>query len=164
VGEGLGGAAQIVETQRLLAQRQQLLDVGVDAFSAGQLVDEGLDLAVGNGALEAVDRLAVDEGVDGRDRLHPQLARIGRVGVDVDLDHLHRPLGGAHGLLQRGAERPARAAPGRPEVDDDRLMLRGLDHVGHEGGVRAVLDQVGRVGQGRVGEGHGRVCMGVEGR
>ncbi|MNN30727.1 hypothetical protein D3C81_1443850 [compost metagenome] len=160
MGEGLGRAAEVVERQGFLAQRQQLLDVGVDAGAAGQLVDEGLDLAVGNGALEAVDRLAVDEGVDGRDRLDPQLARIGRVGVDVDLDHLDRALRPAHGLFQGGPEGPARAAPGGPEVDDDRLMFRGLDHVGHEGGVRAVLDQV--VGKLGVGEGHDRVRIRVE--
>ncbi len=42
-----------------------------------------------------------DEGVDRRDRLHAQLAGEARILVDVDLDQLHRALGGADRLFER---------------------------------------------------------------
>ena len=53
-----------------------------------------------------------------------------RVLVDVDLHELDR-LGGRVELLERRLDRLARAAPGRPEVDDDRRA--GLQHLGVEG-------------------------------
>ena len=41
-------------------------------------------------------------------------------------------------LFEHRRERAARAAPGRPEVDDDGSLARALDHVGLEGRLRDV--------------------------
>ena len=71
------------------------VDRCVGALIADQPRDERFDARLGERPHEAVDRLTVDEGVDGGDRLHPQLARIGRVLVDIDLDQFHRAAGGA---------------------------------------------------------------------
>ena len=54
------------------------------------------------------------------------------VGVDVDLDDLHRGAVRSGELLELGGHHAARAAPGRPEVDDDGDV--GLEHFGGEGG------------------------------
>ena len=107
-------------------------------------------------AVVGVDRAAADESEHRRNRLHAQLAGELRVGVDVDLDQLDLALGGQDVLLDRRAELAARAAPGRPEVDDDRGVLRRLDDVGHEAGVGAVLDQVagGGLGLGLADQAH----------
>ena len=63
--------------------------------------------------------------------------------VDVHLDQLDLALGGADGLFEDRRELAARAAPGRPEVDQHRLALRFLDDVLHEGLGRRLLDQIG---------------------
>ena len=62
---------------------EQLGDLfGRSAFAArraagrlDQAIDELLDLALGHRAHEAVDRPAVEEGIDRRDRLDAQLLR-----------------------------------------------------------------------------------------
>jgi len=87
--------------------------------------------------------LALPEGIDGGDRLDAQLGRDALVLVDIDLDHADLALGGGHCGFQHRAKRLARAAPGGPEIDDDRNLAAGLDHVGHETGLGRVLDQVG---------------------
>ena len=66
----------------------------------GDPLDEGLDLAFGQGAHEAVDRLAVLEGDDGRDRLDAELAGDLRMVVDVHLDQPHLAAWRPDGLLQ----------------------------------------------------------------
>ncbi len=60
------------------------------------------------------------------------------------------PLFSSTTFSSSGAERAARPAPGRPEVDDDGRRLRRLDHVGHEGLVGAVDDvrALGSAGRG----------------
>ena len=121
-----------------------LFEAGVAAGHGDQPVDEGLDLGGGLGAHEAVDRLAAHEGEDRRDRLHPELRRDPLVLVDVDLDQPHLALRLGDRLLQRRPQRLARPAPGRPEIDDDGDLVRGLDHVGHERRLGAVLDHVRR--------------------
>ncbi len=100
-----------------------------------QRVDELLDGVLRVGAHEAVDDCAVLDGVHGRDRLH--LERLAQAGVlvDVHLDQHDLAVGLVDDLLDDRPEGLARAAPRRPEVDDDR-DLRGLvDDVGLEGGV-----------------------------
>ncbi len=87
------------------------------------LGDELIDLTRRQRALKAVHRLPLPKGINGRDRLHAQLARIGLVPVNIDLDHLDRTLGLGHRRLERGAKRPAWATPRRPEIDDDRNRL-----------------------------------------
>jgi hypothetical protein len=58
--------------------------------------------------------------------------------VDVDLGELDPADALGDLRLDRRAERPARAAPGGPEVDDDRQLVRALDHVALEGVCRDV--------------------------
>ena len=84
-------------------------------------------LGGGTRAEELGDDRAVLEGLDGRDRLDLELPRDPLVGVGVDLgeDDLALALGG--GLLEDRAQRAARAAPLRPEVDDDGDRLGLLD-------------------------------------
>ena len=60
--------------------------------------------------------------------------------VDVHLDELDLALGGLDGLFQDRGELLARAAPGRPEIDQHRLALGFLDDVFDEGLRRRVLD------------------------
>src|SRR3954454_2811105 len=82
---------------------------------------------------EAGDGHAVAEDRDRRDALDAEaVAELG-VGLDVDLGQLDTPLAlGGLGLDDR-AERPARAAPGGPEVDDDGDLVGALDDVALEG-------------------------------
>ena len=96
---------------------------------AREALDEGLDLALRQGAREAVDRLAVAERVDHRDRLDAQL--LGELGalVDVDLDQPDLAAGGLDHALEDRPELLAGPAPGRPEIDDHRLVARLLDDV-----------------------------------
>ena len=72
-------------------------------------------------------RLAADEGIDRRHRLDAQLLGQLRVLVDVDLDQPDLALGRAHQLLEHRRQLLARAAPGRPEIDQHRHCHRGLD-------------------------------------
>ena len=112
----------------------------------GQAPDERIDLGCWYGALEPIDRLPLPESIDGWNRLNAKLRSNRLVLVDIDLDHTDLAAGLGHRGFQHGAERLARPAPGRPEIDDDRDLAAGLDHVGHEGGLGAVLDQVARGG------------------
>ena len=91
---------------------------------ADQLLDEGLDLALGQRAHEAVDRLALLEGDDGGDRLDAELAGDLRMLVDVHLDQLDLALGALDHLLDHRGQLLAGAAPGRPEIDQHRLRHR----------------------------------------
>ncbi len=63
--------------------------------------------------------------------------------VDIDLDHADGAIGLAHRFFQQRTELLAGAAPRRPEIDDDCGVVRGIDDIGHEGGGRAVLDEIG---------------------
>ena len=66
------------------------------------------------------------------------------------LTSLTLPLAARTTFSRTGRELLARAAPGRPEIDQHRLALRFLDHVLHEGLGRRVLDEtVGGCGRGR---------------
>jgi hypothetical protein len=64
--------------------------------------------------------------------------------IDIHLDQADSALGGAYRLLDDRAQRPAGAAPRRPEIDQHRLATRGLDHVLGEGLGRGVLHQIVR--------------------
>ena len=107
----------------------------------GQPLQEGHDLAFRQRPHEAVGGLAVYEGDDGWNRLNTHLTRDGGVLVDIHLDELHLPFGGAHHLFQDRSELLAGAAPGGPEVDQHRLPLRFFDNVFDKGLRRRVLDQ-----------------------
>src|SRR5205823_12417400 len=99
----------------------RLVDRRGAATPAAQPLDELLDLAFRQGADKAVDRTAVLEGIDRRDRLDAHLLCNLGVLVDVQLDHADRAIGRAHGLFEYRSQLLARAAPRRPEIDDDRL-------------------------------------------
>ena len=115
------GAGVVARLQGLLRHRHRFLDRrGAAALAAADPLDELLDLALRLRADKAVDRPAVLEGVNRRDRLDAHLLRDLRVFVDVELDHAHRAVGGAYRLFEDRAELLARAAPRRPEIDDDR--------------------------------------------
>ena len=87
-------------------------------------VEEALDLRGRQRADELVDDLAVLERLDRRDALDAERLREARVGVRVDLDELDLARARlSTAFSSTGAERAARAAPLRPEVDDDGLLV-----------------------------------------
>src|SRR5262249_10964479 len=108
-----------------------------------------LDLALRHRADKPVDRPPVLEGVNRRDRLDAHLLRDLGVLVNVELDHADRAVGAAHDPFQDRAQLLAGAAPGRPEIDDDRLVERGVDDLGHETSGGYILDGRGRAGTAR---------------
>ncbi len=146
---------QVAGLAGLYGRRQRLGDLGLVAGLADQLLDEFPDLALRNGAHEAVHRLAVLEGDDRRDGLDAELPGHRRMLVDV---HLHQPDLAARlrdDLLQSRLQLLAGAAPGRPEIDEHGLVSRVLDHVGREALGRHVLDRRRRGGgRGRRLTGH----------
>ena len=79
----LEGLAQ----RRLVAGRDQPVDLGRRRDQAGDPLAHG---RLGQGADEAVDDLAVPDGVHRRDGLHLEGRGHPGVGVDVDLDQLDR--------------------------------------------------------------------------
>jgi hypothetical protein len=95
--------------------------------------------STGEGADKPVDWPAVLERVNGRDRLDAHLLRDLGVLVDVELDHPDRAVRRANGLFEDRPELLARAAPRRPEIDDDRRVERAVDDLGHEIGGGDVL-------------------------
>ncbi len=145
LGIDLGGAGRIAFRQYGLGFLQDFRDIRLARrrHALGELVDEGVDLALRHRAHETVGRLAADERDHGRDRLNAHLARNGRMLVDVHLDQLDLALGRANRLFQHRRELTAGAAPGRPEVDQHRLALRFLDDVLDEGLGGRLLDQIG---------------------
>jgi hypothetical protein len=111
--------------QGLLDRRGTLLDPG----RLHQTVDEVLDLAVRQGAHEAVHRPALKEGEDRRDRLDPKLGRQVLVLIDVDLDQAHRTPRGGDRLFNGRAQLLAgpdqigrRAAAGTGRTGTDELF------------------------------------------
>ena len=97
-------------------------------------VEERLDLRLRDRAGEAVDHLTVAERVHGRDALDAELLRERLVAVDVDLREHDLAAPALHRGLEHRAERPARTAPCRPEVDDDGDRPGAFDHRGGEVG------------------------------
>ena len=136
----VGRAGGIALDQSSVGRLEQIFRLAPDAI-LGQPFQEGHDLAFRQRAHEAVGRLAVNESDHGRNRLDAHLARNGGVLVDIHLDELHLALGGAHRLFQDRRELLAGAAPGGPEVDQDRLPFRFLDNVFDKGLRRRVLDR-----------------------
>jgi hypothetical protein len=86
------------------------------------LVQEAADRACRLGTDEAGDRLAVAEDRNGRDALYPVARREGLLGVDVDLGEDELAVALLDLRLDSRAERAAGAAPGSPEVDDNRQL------------------------------------------
>jgi carbonyl reductase 1 len=84
------------------------------------------------------DHPPVAQHQQGRDGLSFEPLRDLRRGIDVHLDQLHLARQVTGELLERGADHPAGAAPGGPEIHDDG-DLGGLGHV-TEGGIVGVGD------------------------
>ena len=122
--------------------RHRRFDFFRHAALAAETVDELLQLAFGQRSHEAIDRLAVDEGKHRGNRLNAHLLGELLVLVDIDLDHADLAVGLLDDFFESWPQLLARAAPRRPEIDDDRLLSRRLDDVPHEIlGIR-FLDQV----------------------
>src|SRR6202035_3187358 len=117
----------------------RLLDRRGATLSTTQALDELLDLALGQGPDKTVDRPAILEGINGRDRLDAHLLRDLRVFVDVELDHPDGAVCGADRLFEDRPKLLAGTAPRRPEIDDDRRVERAVDDLGHEIGGSDVL-------------------------
>jgi predicted thioesterase len=113
-----------------------------------QAVEEGTHERLGLRAHELRDGVAVDEGDRVRDRLQVERCDELGIGVGVHVDELEAPAVLALELLQEGSQRLARAAPGGPEVHDDRDFHGRLDHVALERrqrcidhGISSLVDQ-----------------------
>jgi len=82
---------------------------------------------------ETVHRLAVLERNHGRNGLNAHLPGNLRVIVNVHLGQFDGAAGCLHRLFDDRRKLLARPAPGRPEIDKDRLLAGGLQNVRHEG-------------------------------
>ena len=83
-------------------------------------------------AYEAGDGLTAAEDGDRGDALDPVLHGEHLLGLHVDLGELELALALGHLGLDGRTEDAARSAPGGPEVDDDRDLVRALDHLALE--------------------------------
>ncbi len=117
----------IAFVQHLLAHGQQRLDLGLrnralrlDLQLGKQLVEHLLDLSFGPIIGEIRDGLAPVDSVNRRDRLDPELRGEQLLLVDVDLGELDALVGIVRSdLVEDRRQLLARAAPFRPEIEDD---------------------------------------------
>src|SRR5690606_2840887 len=105
-------------------------------------IDKLLDLALRQGALKAVDWLALIEGIDGRNRLDSELRGQLLVLVDIDLDQRHLAPGRFHDLFENRGQLLAGSAPGGPEVHQDGTLHGSFQDVLAEAGNIRILDDV----------------------
>jgi len=98
------------------------------------LVQEGLDLAFGQGAHEAVDRLTVHQQHAGGDAADAEGTGQLLLVIGIDLDQLETAGIGFFHLFQDGAERLAGPAPRCPEVDQHRCGHGGFNDLGFKVG------------------------------
>src|SRR5688572_13069438 len=109
---------------------------GAQRFLAGgrhELPEELANLRFGNRAHELCDGTPVLERDDVGNRADIERLRQVGVLVGIDLDELDAAAEVFRDLVERRAERAARAAPRRPEVDDDGDRFRGFDDLALEG-------------------------------
>ena len=112
--EDVGGALGIAFGQHLLAHRDQRLDLGLELLRLAldrqlgeDLVERAGQLAFGPRRGQVGDRLALEEGVDGRDRLDAELGGDELLLVDIDLDQLDAAIGIIGGDLLEHRRRAA---------------------------------------------------------
>ena len=98
-----------------------------------QAIDKGLQLSFAERALKTIDRLATQKGIDGGDRLDPELAGQRLVLVDIDLDQRDSIGIGSDGAFQHRCQRLARAAPFGPEIDEHEHRFRCIDDIAAKG-------------------------------
>src|SRR5487761_835211 len=114
LGPDVDGARSVAGGVRLLGEGQRVVDRRSGTGGAaerGEALHELLHLRIGQRADEAVDRPAVLEGIDRRDRLDAHLLRQLGILVDVDLDQPDRAFGVLDRLLDR---RTGLSHPDRP--------------------------------------------------
>ncbi|MOA05696.1 hypothetical protein D3C78_1253060 [compost metagenome] len=143
--EKLRCAVKIAICQKLLRVGQNGLDLslGIARVRSGNLFDELLDLAFRNGTHEAIHGPAVGKGDDCRNGLDAELAGNGRMIVNVQLHELHTAIRLVDDLLKHRRQLFARAAPGRPEIHQNRLATGFFKNILGETGRRRVLDVAG---------------------
>ncbi len=154
----LGGLAEIAGLAGLGRRAQRLGDLTFETVGGGSpgggggndALGKAAHLALGHGAHEAIDRAAAGKGEDGGNGLDAELAGDLGMLVDVDLDQADLPGLLGDDLFERRAQLPAGAAPGGPEIDQDRNLARCLDDVDHEGGIAGITHE-GDGGRGRAG-------------
>src|SRR6185312_15137957 len=77
---------------------------------------------------------------DGGDAAYAELARRGRIGVDVELGDRELAFVGLGDFIEHRREHLARPAPFRPEIDQHGILR--LQYVLLERGVRNVFDEI----------------------
>ena len=133
---GIGGQHRSIDLRRLGGvsgvERRIAFRSGEIELRRQQAVDERSDLCFRERPGEPVDLFPILESDDRWDALHPELLGELRVGIDVELGEqpATAPFGGC--ALEHGTEHLAGSAPLRPEIDDDRDLMRRLDHRGCE--------------------------------
>ena len=121
---------ELLPRRRVVAERAEALGRrhGVVGLRRHEDVEEGAHLVFGLRAGELAGHAPALEGLDRGDALHAELLGHHRVLVDVDLHELHAPGVLVRELLEDRAEDVARLTPRRPEVDDDRHLVRAPQH------------------------------------
>ncbi len=139
---GLHGLGQLGQCRFKIAVGHQRLGfgqlfLGLQHFAGGHmLVQELADLRLGDRADKAVHRLAADEHHAEGNRAHAEgLAQLaGNLGllVAVELGEQEAPGISHFQLLEHRTQALAGTAPGRPDVQQHRLLHRGLQEFGFE--------------------------------
>src|SRR3546814_6010898 len=74
--------------------------------------------------------LPVENGIDSRDGLNPELTGNEPIFIDIDFDQLHALIGIIRGdLFDNGSKLLAGAAPFRPKINDHQLRHRWFDNI-----------------------------------
>lgn len=133
------------------------------------LVQEFLDFSFGQRAGEAVHRLAVHQEDAGRDAADAKGFAQLLLLVGINLDQLEAAFVGHFKFFKNRAERLARAAPGRPEVNqhgnshgsgNDFLFKIGKGDVDHDGAEVRLDKRFSSVGRWPVASGRTIACRG----
>ncbi len=101
-------------------------------MSGDRRVEVAQEITLGAHTDETVDHFAITENMQRGYRADVVLG--GKFGMSVDIDFRDDGATFAFGgdFVERWLHHAAGAAPGRPEIDDDRLLVRSTDHVAFE--------------------------------
>ena len=114
-----------------IKRRARLVEFDI-GWVGHQPVDELAQLGLGQRTLELIDRLAADKGKHRRNRADLEVLCELLLLVAVDLDQLEASAIVVFELFEHRPEGLAGAAPGRPEVDQNRHLHRCVDDIGLE--------------------------------